>query len=388
MNFLLTLSKPGGNIDATLAPASGLANEANTNPQAFLGLILFALLLGSLVLWSRFLVAYIKGIPFLPTLEARPIQRWGIVDLVMAVASVFLLSVFAATVLTRLGVQRTELVNGPASSLIKISIATFQLLSVVVMTLLIAVRYRVPPISIGWSTKYLMNDIRLGLITFVMVLPPIYVLMILSTVLFNQPYSHPVVEAIKKDPSTLPMAIWLAVIIAPILEEFGFRVLLQGCLESIARGPFSLKLMMFGRRDIEPTTDVAIDSKVLDVNEKQIKQILSLPFNPYHSENKSCLPSVDMSVDIEGQNNKPEMVVDSRQLPWWPVGVSGLLFGLAHFDYGASWLPLVVFGMILGYLYRITNRIWPSLVVHMCLNGMTMLNLTVITLYGDPSQIP
>jgi len=388
VNFLLTLSKLSENIDASLAPASGLANEANTNPQAFLGLILLVFLLGSLVLWFRLSVAYLKGIPFLPTLEARPVQRWGIIDLVMAIASVFLLSVFAATVLQRLGVPRAELVNGPASSLIKILISTFQLLSVVVMTLLIAVRYRVPLISVGWSTKYLMKDIRLGLITFVMVLPPIYVLMALSTVFFNQPYSHPVVEAIKNDPSTLPMAIWLAVVIAPILEEFGFRVLLQGCLESIARGPFSLKLMMFGRRDIEPTTDVAIDTKLHDANEKQILQELPLPSNPYQSDSQSYLSSVDMAVNTEGRHNKPEMVVDSKQLPWWPVVVSGLLFGLAHFDYGASWLPLVVFGMILGYLYRITNRIWPSLVVHMCLNGMTMLNLTIITLYGDPSQFP
>jgi membrane protease YdiL (CAAX protease family) len=165
------------------------------------------------------------------------------------------------------------------------------------------------------------------------------------------------------------MAIWLAVVIAPILEEFGFRVLLQGFLESLSRGPLSLRLIFGGRRQTEDQDLVATAPQDLD------------------SDTKTMLTSVYSQADSTA-NVDQQTITDSRQLPWWPVVVSGLLFGLAHFDYGASWLPLAALGMVLGYLYRITNRIWPSLVVHCCLNGMTMLNLTIITLYGDPSKIP
>jgi len=356
----MTLSNQSGIVDATIgSPLSELAVEANTFPMAMIGMLLFAILIASSMLWWKFIIAYIKGIAFFPTFQPRQIQRWGVIDLAMAVASVFVLSALAFGLISRIGVPRVDLMSGTAASVVKVAIATFQLSSVAVMTILIAIRYRMTISNIGWSTERLVQDIRLGLVTFVMILPPIYILMALSTLMFKQPYNHPVVDAIKNDPSTLPMAIWLAVVIAPILEEFGFRVLLQGFLESIARGPLSLKMVIFGRRE---TT-----------------------LYPHDSDLQGASP--EQATDIKIFHNNSEMIVDSKQLPWWPVIVSGVLFGLAHFDYGASWLPLAVLGIVLGYLYRITNRIWPGLVVHACLNGMTMLNLTIITLYGDPSKI-
>lgn len=356
MDFLLTLTNRSGLVDSTIAPASDIAIQANSTPLAFIGILILAILIASMVMWSRFVVAYVKGVPFFPPLEPRPIQRWALTDIFMALACLYLVSVLAASFATRIGVDRASLVEGSASSFPKVAIATFQLLAIVLMTLLIAARYRVSIANIGWSTKHIVQDIRLGLLAFVMALPPIYILMITATLLFKKPYNHPVVDAIKNDPSSLPMAIWLAVVIAPLLEEFGFRVLLQGFFESIARGPLSMKLIFGGRRD---TQDLIQDSSLADATPQNLES-----------------------------NPNQEIITDSSQLPWWPVIVSGILFGLAHFDYGASWLPLAVLGMVLGYLYRITNRIWPSLVVHCCLNGMTMLNLTIITLYGDPSKIP
>jgi hypothetical protein len=217
-----------------------------------------------------------------------------------------------------------------------------------------------------------------------MALPPVYVLMIASTLLFKTPYNHPVVEAIKNDPSSLPMAIWLAVVIAPLLEEFGFRVLLQGFLESVSRGPLSMKLIFSGRSPSKSSRigdDVQFDGNSIPEGSPVLSDS---PVNRYEATENIAMQANSISLYVANQ----ETITDSSQLPWWPVIVSGVLFGLAHFDYGASWLPLAVLGMVLGYLYRITNRIWPSLVVHCCLNGMTMLNLTILTLYGDPSKIP
>ncbi len=404
MDLLLTLTNRSGTIDSAIAPSSDIAIQANSTPIAFIGLLILAVLTASMIMWSRFVIAYVKGVPFFPSLQPRQIQRWALTDIFMALASLYLVSALAASFATRIGVDRNDLIEGSASSIPKVAIATFQLSAVVLMTFLIAARYRVSLGNIGWSTKHIIHDVRLGLLAFIMALPPIYILMIASTVLFKKPYNHPVVDAIKNDPSSLPMAIWLAVVIAPLLEEFGFRVLLQGFLESLSRGPLSLSLIFGGRRQTEDQRLVATASQDLDSNSKTVltsvdsqadfkaKSFPSSPANPYEavatSTNDSASdyaiqPDVDLQLNADQQT-----ITDGRQLPWWPVIVSGVLFGLAHFDYGASWLPLAALGMVLGYLYRITNRIWPSLVVHCCLNGMTMLNLTIITLYGDPSKIP
>lgn len=404
MDLLLTLTNRSGTIDSAIAPSSDIAIQANSTPIAFIGLLIIAILTASMIMWSRFVIAYVKGFPFFPSLQPRQIQRWALTDIFMALASLYLVSALAASFATKIGVDRNELIEGSASSIPKVAIATFQLSAVVLMTLLIAARYRVSLSNIGWSTKHIFQDIRLGLLAFIMALPPIYILMIASTVLFKKPYNHPVVDAIKNDPSSLPMAIWLAVVIAPILEEFGFRVLLQGFLESLSRGPLSWRLIFGGRRQTDDQGLAAAASQDLDSNSKTMltsvdpqadskaRSFPSSPANPYEAVAKTGTDSVS---DSEIQSNAnlqlnadQQFITDNSQLPWWPVVVSGVLFGLAHFDYGASWLPLAALGMVLGYLYRITNRIWPSLVVHCCLNGMTMLNLTIITLYGDPSKIP
>jgi membrane protease YdiL (CAAX protease family) len=404
VDLLLTLTNRSGTIDSAIAPSSDIAIQANSTPIAFIGLLIIAILTASMIMWSRFVIAYVKGFPFFPSLQPRQIQRWALTDIFMALASLYLVSALAASFATKIGVDRNELIEGSASSIPKVAIATFQLSAVVLMTLLIAARYRVSLSNIGWSTKHIFQDIRLGLLAFIMALPPIYILMIASTVLFKKPYNHPVVDAIKNDPSSLPMAIWLAVVIAPILEEFGFRVLLQGFLESLSRGPLSLRLIFGGRRQTDDQGLAAAASQDLDSNLKTMLTSVDpqadskansfpiSPANPYEAVAKTGTDSVS---DSEIQSNAnlqlnadQQFITDNSQLPWWPVVVSGVLFGLAHFDYGASWLPLAALGMVLGYLYRITNRIWPSLVVHCCLNGMTMLNLTIITLYGDPSKIP
>lgn len=404
VDLLLTLTNRSGTIDSAIAPSSDIAIQANSTPIAFIGLLIIAILTASMIMWSRFVIAYVKGFPFFPSLQPRQIQRWALTDIFMALASLYLVSALAASFATKIGVDRNELIEGSASSIPKVAIATFQLSAVVLMTLLIAARYRVSLSNIGWSTKHIFQDIRLGLLAFIMALPPIYILMIASTVLFKKPYNHPVVDAIKNDPSSLPMAIWLAVVIAPILEEFGFRVLLQGFLESLSRGPLSWRLIFGGRRQTDDQGLAAAASQDLDSNSKTMltsvdpqadskaRSFPSSPANPYEAVAKTGTDSVS---DSEIQSNAnlqlnadQQFITDNSQLPWWPVVVSGVLFGLAHFDYGASWLPLAALGMVLGYLYRITNRIWPSLVVHCCLNGMTMLNLTIITLYGDPSKIP
>jgi hypothetical protein len=63
------------------------------------------------------------------------------------------------------------------------------------------------------------------------------------------------------------------------------------------------------------------------------------------------------------------------EIPWWPALLSGAIFGLAHFDYGVSWMPLMVLGIVLGRVYQLRQSIVPCVVVHALFNGFSMLGL-------------
>jgi membrane protease YdiL (CAAX protease family) len=58
---------------------------------------------------------------------------------------------------------------------------------------------------------------------------------------------------------------------------------------------------------------------------------------------------------------------------FWPLVVSSLIFSALHFGQGAAPIPLFVLSLGLGYLYRQTGSIVPPLIVHMILNGLTLI---------------
>jgi membrane protease YdiL (CAAX protease family) len=67
---------------------------------------------------------------------------------------------------------------------------------------------------------------------------------------------------------------------------------------------------------------------------------------------------------------------------WWPIGVASLVFALMHLGQGAAPIPLFVLSLGLGYLYRQTGNITAPVVVHMVLNG-----LTLIVKFNEPSSL-
>ena len=64
--------------------------------------------------------------------------------------------------------------------------------------------------------------------------PPVLAVQAVLTALF--PSEHPLISVIKANKALLPVAAVLAVLIAPLAEEFFFRVVVQGWLEKIERG--------------------------------------------------------------------------------------------------------------------------------------------------------
>lgn len=153
------------------------------------------------------------------------------------------------------------------------------------------------------STRQLLSDVGIGLLTFLAALLPVYAIQFVVVVVFDLPSSHPTLERLMSDPSgqSLLAAGLMAVVVAPLIEEFAFRVLLQGWFERLAGS---------ARR---------------------------------------------------------------RSAKWWPILASSFLFAITHQGQGAAPIALFVFAILLGYLYRQTHRMAPSVAAHMAFNAFSLL---------------
>lgn len=375
-------------------------NLTQTQSMA-LGAIWFLLLLvlvGSIIEWSKWIASYTNGVK--PNRIAKgPQATVGLIDILVAVLVLILLFFYAAVAWRALGlpvglskqestqnavahidvksVPSTKASSEDASSVTVINdkgtaakpagmtqqqfvysgfAMSAQLLCVVLMTVFICNRTGCALSKLGWRLDQVAGDLRAGLQCFLMLTPIILILNALLQGLTKTSYEHPIQDMIKQYPWLLGIAFWQAAIVAPVSEEFAFRVLLIGWFESIQCGREKLSAFMFGATsenllspmpvcDSSTPHDILLTQPEAPVSELDLRNLQN-PYNP----------------------------------PWWPVLLSGTLFGLAHVNYGVSWVALIVFGMVLGRLYQLRQSIIPVIVVHVLFNSLnvTMLGLSIL----------
>jgi membrane protease YdiL (CAAX protease family) len=137
-----------------------------------------------------------------------------------------------------------------------------------------------------------------------------------------------------------------AVLAAPLFEEFIFRVLLQGWLERVE----DRRLGFLATERVTVPVEDYPDQAPLEVIETADPAAEELPLmRPRHGW---------LAVLPHG---------------WTPILISSVMFGLAHIGHGVAPVPLVFFGIVLGYLYQRTHRIVPCIVAHMLFNAYSML---------------
>ena len=156
------------------------------------------------------------------------------------------------------------------------------------------------------------RDVRRGLIATVWILAPVLLINMIVSSLVK--YEHSVTDLLAEQNrfSTFVFLFLSAAVLTPVIEEFQFRLLLQGGLQ---------KLADFG---VSPTPPAAHGSA----------------------------------------NFQPTSL--------WPVIVTSLVFGLMHFGQGAAPIPLFFLSIGLGMVYQRTGRLFPSIVIHMVLNAATL----------------
>jgi membrane protease YdiL (CAAX protease family) len=302
--------------------------------------------MASLAVWGAIFARWRTGQPILIAEPREPVP-WRAIDLYLLLILYIALQVACA----KLVITWASLAPGDArddSSIVAILLSNALASALLIGLAAIYLRLRCGP-SVGdlgflpWRPGI---DLRLGLVTFLAALVPVFTIQFLLTRLV--PTEHPVQLLLTRDssPQVLALCVVSAVIVAPLSEEFLFRVLLQGWLEALAM-----------RRHGQQEVQVLTGNMVLHAD--------LAPGPAADSSNPYASPQA-ASGRIEAVKG-----VGPALMPW-PIVVSSLVFAAVHIGHGPDPVPLFVLALMLGYLYQKTHRIWPGVVVHACLNAWSL----------------
>ncbi len=190
--------------------------------------------------------------------------------------------------------------------------------------------------DLGYGGAHMAQDLRLGVAGFVAASVPVYLVQIAAVQFI--PAEHPVSDIFQSHPSVLTVlaTALVAVVVAPLTEEFFFRVVLQGWLEAL-----------FAERHAKTAPLLPIDQVA-----------------PSPADN-------DVPLALEALAPTEQVPVVAAKPLSMPILLSSFIFAIVHLEYGPSAIPLFFFAVILGYLYRQTHRLWPSVIAHASLNAFS-----------------
>ncbi len=338
------------------------------NSLALLIPLLLALALGaSLLIWSQVVLRLARGQPLLLTSPRRDVPWRGV-----HVALAFLVYVIVPALSVVLIVQRFELPSLADLPTDDVQVVIWRLAAgsiLVVVAALLVLTYLKIDLSatrsdLGWSAKDLPGDIGLGIRAFLAIAPPVYALQYVLVLVYqqfsDQPALHPLVQLVRQHP-TPAMLFWSivsAVLVAPVVEEFLFRVVLQGWLEKLVRG-------------VHIAVQLARDSQTQAFQPPDTPPPDTEPPDPSSPDNPYLSPAATGDRPGLGQG----MAAAPQRLIAAPIFISSALFALFHLGHGPAPIPLFFLALVLGYLYQKTHRILPSVVVHMLLNGTSLLGV-------------
>lgn len=349
-------------------------------------LVAFVILAGGMVAlasWGWVIFRVASGSAVLPLITPWRPRLWSLVDLVVMVGMLIGLQVVIVLATLRWsGIERGDSISLEALAANGLS----QLLAVLLACFWIQFRYRQGSSHVGLGSlewKVLLPALAVGLAS----LPIIYLMMIAVSALSQVEYEHPLINSAAES-GTLTgylMGCFAAVIAAPIAEEFFFRVMIQGWLQSI---PFkSLSDTMLGTTsyaEVQPASEQGLLSpsplSSSDVPRRTPGEVVisENPYNPpsTYLDSHPFLRSLISEGSVESELQTGPSVIP----PIWPSVVAGILFGAAHIGLGMSFIPLSVMGVVLGLIYRQTHSVWPCIFIHASLNFVSMLMLGLMIL--------
>ena len=291
----------------------------HSNPPAIAAFLLM-LAVASVFVWVRVFQRRRLGLP-LVAYEPYAVVPWSGLDLLI----VGLLAIFLERAA---GVFATEFNGAPLDGLSLVAVGAVSASRMIWMAcafVYLVTRASATLDDLGMDIRRFGHDLVLGGELFLATLLPVYGTFTFLTAGLGWKSEHPLTKIALDEPSVGVLAVTtlLAVVVAPLAEEFFFRVLLQGWLERV-------EVKWRQRADNDGQSDAG-------------------PPGPGYA----------------------------------PVVVAALPFALLHSAHGPDPIPLFILGLFLGYAYRQTHRIVAPVAIHAMFNGVTMLQLWGAFLAGE-----
>jgi len=348
-------------------------------PPAIFEYILVAIAVASIVLWGTHLSRASRGERLLEPRARRPVP-WAAVDIAVALGGYFVLALLIqGGTVQALGIEAENLaqMNDVEASWLLFSDAAAKIAAVALVVFWLIARYRIAAADIGLPGKPL-EDVRIGVACFVMFSVPVLAVNVGLTKLAKWVHldlpQHPIIERYREDPSALFLlaSVVSAVLVAPVVEEFFFRGLLQGLLEKL----FAPRDEMLMAAAAAQAGDVAEDADVTETTDAAPAEI------PDEAETPPSTPAVEPDEDAAALSSDSAVSIHAplghytpRHLAVVPIAITSLLFALAHYGHGPAPVPLFLLSLGLGYIYHRTYRLLPCIIVHFLLNGFSLLAL-------------
>ncbi len=211
----------------------------------------------------------------------------------------------------------------------------------------------------GISLDHVPRDLFIGAYAFLVLAPLTFAIQYVFVYVFGLESHHPLIELLKEDSTgrLFGVVTLLAVVVAPISEEFFFRVLLQGWLERVF-------LHRISHRD---ETQLNTQSSIASSDEGKAEG--AIEFAPVAESNPYASPTLREAI------GRRKVAASGSDVSGIPILISAAVFALMHWSHGPDPAALFVLAIGLGYLYQRTHRWLPCVVAHACLNGTTMLLL-------------
>ncbi len=343
--------------------------------------LILTIICGMIAFWLQALLFIVNKKPFLE-LQPRRVVPWTIYE-VTGVALLFLvLDVLAISILKETHGLKPGLtideISASQMCAMMLASSTARMIVCVLALATLVIRYGANLADLGLtalrSIRVLLTDCRIGVIGFLMLAGPMFIMQMLLTKWF--PSEHPVETLIKKssEPGVFLVTLFAAVIVAPIAEELFFRLILQGWLEKLVWRLTHVSSVLPGSDS--GADDVAETPRNSTQNEFPVPDAS----NPYASPAAETMsPKVPPGTDGIEQVF-PEAEVGKRFANALPIITSATIFAAMHYGHGPDPIPLFFLAIGLGYIYRRTHRILPCIIIHFLVNAtsMTMLAAQIL----------
>ena len=239
-------------------------------------------------------------------------------------------------------ISKVEELTADQQNILIVILAVSQLIGCgLILVYLAGIRYG----SLGWLINFRLDfvqQIKLTAKAFCMIVPPVLGIQALLSNLI--PYEHDTLAQLAENFSIFTvLATWMgAVIAAPICEELLFRGVLQSWLQRI----------------------------VLSKSKSEQDRITEL--------------AGGWSDKLNDASKLAEQVsLQQQKLRWWfPILASSALFSFIHIGQGAAPIPLFLFALGLGFLFRYSGSLIPCIILHFMLNAFTMFWMTLQLIFG------